>query len=612
MIINKLLKYNFTNNFYNLTKRSIVTNYKTLVEMQEKSCLKHADRPLFGNNLEETKWVTYREWGQNINTFRTVLNNFSIGKGDRVSIISNNCQEWAVSAYATYSLGGIFVPMYQNQTEKDWKFILEDSSSKILICTDKDVYNKCKIYLECLKNMVSIIYLNNNYDFFYDEIKFGNTLKLKPIHTDKICYPNENDLATIIYTSGTTGNPKGVKLTHKNIVSNLEGIRNSFPDINKILNENDRTVSFLPWAHCYGQNCELNSTLVTGSSMYLSSGPDNLLNEMNHIKPTLLFSVPALFNRMYDGVNKNMSESNIKKKLFDDAIQTGSKVKFEQSNFIHRFKYNLYDKYIFSKIREKLGGKLKHSFVGGASTPMEVLRFFEIINIPIIEGYGLTETSPMITLGSLDYPARKLGSVGKPLPENKVLILSKKLNISNSNIEGEIIASGPNIMSGYHKNKTETESVFIKIGGKSYFKTGDIGYLDCQNRLYITGRKKEQYKLENGKFVVPTILEEKIILSPYIKQVLVYGENRPYNIALIVPDTYLLNEDTDLNKLYTREINLILEKNNTKSYEIPKDILLLDDELTVDNGFLTPKMSIKRNKVVEKYIDQINQLYLKD
>ena len=155
MIINKLLKYNLTNNFYNLTKRSIVTNYKTLVEMQEKSCLKHADRPLFGNNLEETKWVTYQEWGQNINTFRTVLNNFSIGKGDRVSIISNNCQEWAVSAYATYSLGGIFVPMYQNQTEKDWRFILEDSSSKILICTDKDVYNKCKIYLECLKNMVT-------------------------------------------------------------------------------------------------------------------------------------------------------------------------------------------------------------------------------------------------------------------------------------------------------------------------------------------------------------------------------------------------------------------------------------------------------------------------
>jgi long-chain acyl-CoA synthetase len=612
MILNRIIK----NNFYNLSKRSIVTNYKTLVEMQEKSCLKHEDRPLFGTNLEDTNWITYQEWGKNVNLFRTVLNNFSIGKGDCVAIISNNCQEWAVSAYATYSLGGVFVPMYQTQLEKDWKFILNDSKSKVLIFTDKELFKKYNRYLYEFRDLNSVLYLNNNYKKLYDEIKFGNTIKLKPIYTDKVIFPNENDLATIIYTSGTTGNPKGVKLTHKNIVSNLEGIRNSFPDINKILSENDRTVSFLPWAHCYGQNCELNSTLVTGSSMYLSDGPDNLVNEMSQIKPTLLFSVPALFNKMYDTINKNISESTIKKKIFEDALKTSKKVKLKNNSYYDGIKYNFYDKYLFSKIREKLGGRLKHSFVGGAATPIEVLNFFEYINLPIIEGYGLTETSPMITLGSLDYPDRKLGSVGKPLPENEVLILSENLNILYNGSEGEIITRGPNIMLGYHKNKEETDSVFIDINNKKYFRTGDIGYLDSENRLFITGRKKEQYKLENGKFVVPTILEGHVVLSPYIKQVIVYGENRPYNIALIVPDYEKLKHDKiDLDKLdhfYTVEINFILKNNNIKNYEIPRDVLILDEELTVANGFLTPKMSIKRNKVIEEYIDKINELYLKD
>jgi len=236
MIFKKIYKRTINCSLIQLN-RTLVTDYKTLVEMQEKSCLNHYNRPLFGNNLEDTKWITYQDFNRNIATFRTVLNNFTVGKGDRVSIISNNCQEWAVSAYATYSLGGVFVPMYQTQLEKEWEFILRDSNSKVLICTDKDIFKKCEKYLNRLRNIVSIIYLNNNYEFLYDEIKFGNTLKLRPKFTDTVYYPDENDLATIIYTSGTTGNPKGVKLTHKNIVSNLEGIRNSFPDINKVLNE---------------------------------------------------------------------------------------------------------------------------------------------------------------------------------------------------------------------------------------------------------------------------------------------------------------------------------------------------------------------------------------
>ena len=355
--------------------------------------------------------------------------------------------------------------------------------------------------------------------------------------------------------------------------------------------------------------------------MYLSDGPDNLVNEMSQIKPTLLFSVPALFNKMYDSINKNISESKIKNKLFENALKTSKNVKSNKNSYYEKIKYNFYDKYLFSKIREKLGGRLKHSFVGGAATPIEVLKFFEYINLPIIEGYGLTETSPMITLGSLDYPDRKLGSVGKPLPENEILIISESLNILNNGTEGEIITRGPNIMLGYHNNEEETDNVFININDKKYFRTGDIGYLDMENRLFITGRKKEQYKLENGKFVVPTILEGHIVLSPYIKQVIVYGENRPYNISIVVVDHDKLEEDNidkkNLNQFYIEEINSILkekpiENSNIKNYEIPKDVIVINEEFTISNGFLTPKMSIKRNKVIQKYMDQIDQLYLKD
>ena len=615
MIITNMFRRTFRHPFIKLN-RNIVTDYKTLVEMQENSCIKHKDRPLFGSGLENTKWITYKEWNNNIESFRVVLNNFAVEKGDKVAIISNNNQEWAVSAYATYSLGAIFVPMYQTQLEKDWEYILNDSKAKVLICTNEEVYKKCKKYLNDVRTIVSIIYLNNNYSLLYDEVKFGNVLKFKSFSSNSICYPKEDDLATIIYTSGTTGNPKGVKLSHKNIVSNLEGIRKSFPNINQIFNENDRTISFLPWAHCYGQTCELNSTLVTGSSMYLSEGPDKLIEEMVKIKPTVLFSVPTLFNKIYDTINKNISDTLIKKNILKDALKTSQRIKENNNNKIDTIKFNFYDKYLFSKIKQKLGGNLKHSFVGGAATPIEVLQFFENINLPIIEGYGLTETSPIITLGSLDSSDRKLGSVGKPLPKNEILIISDELKQVDIGTKGEIIATGPNIMQGYHNNSEETNRVFIEITGKKYFRTGDIGYVDSKNRLFITGRKKEQYKLDNGRFVIPTLLEGHIVLSPYIKQVIIYGENRPYNIALIVSDNEKLEEDkvdtNMLNHFYIKEINLILKRNNIKNYEIPKNIIIMDKELTIDNGFLTPKMSIKRNKVIEKYINKINELYLKD
>ena len=616
------MKFNREKLFNYIIKRNKVTNFNSLVELQVKSCTLNHDRNLFGKNSPNIKWTSYSQWNDNIKLFRTVLHNLNLNHGDKVAIISSNKEEWAVSAYATYSIGGVFVPMYPTQREKDWKYILNDSNSKTLIFTDPKLSKTCESLLNNVKSLKNVIYLNDNYQELYNNLKFFDGPKIKYFFEEKnVFFPDENDLATIIYTSGTTGNPKGVKLTHKNLVSNLKGIQDSFSDFDKISNQNDRSISFLPWAHCYGQTCELHGLISTGSSMYLSEGIDKLIDEINVVKPTLLFSVPTLFNKVYDTINKNLSKSKLKRSLFDDALETSKKVRNDRINknnrinefhsTINKIKYNIYDKILFSKIREKLGGKIKHSFVGGAATPVEVLEFFENINIPIIEGYGLSETSPIITLGSLEYPDRKLGCVGKPLPGNDVIIVNGNKK-QEPNKEGEILASGENIMDSYHN--IDDSDVFINIDNKRYFKTGDLGYLDEMNRLHLTGRIKEQYKLENGKFVVPTLIESCLILSPYIKQIVVYGENKPYNIALIVPDRDKLEEDNlnsenaDLDQFYLEEINLI-SKNKIKNYEIPKKVLILNNELTIESGFLTPKMSIKRSKVIDYYNKDLINLY---
>lgn len=611
MITFNLFKKNY---FFNMKNyRSITSGYKTLVEMQQESCSKFPNKPIF--NIDNNKWMTYSDWNQNISYFRTVLQNYLVKPGDRVSIISNNKIEWAVSAYATYSCGATFVPMYQNQLEKDWEYILKDSSSKVLICTNNDTFNKCKKYLKNIGSLQQIILLDNNYFHLYQLIKFSEVPHLSNKFIDNcIIYPDENDLATLIYTSGTTGNPKGVKITHKNLVSNIKSVQNSFSDFSKICNENDKSISFLPWAHCYGQTCELHGLISSGASIYISKGVESLAEELETVKPTLLFSVPALFNKLYDSINKKMDENRIASIMFKDSMKVSEKIRNKEFSQIDLIKHSLYNKLFFDKIKEKLGGNLKLAFVGGAATPVEVIKFFENINLPIIEGYGLTETSPMISLGSLEYPDRKIGSVGKLLPGVNVKIINKKNQELKVNQIGEIIINSDSVTIGYHNNKEENKKSFEIIDGDKYFKTGDMGYLDEENRLYIQGRLKEQFKLENGKFVVPTLIEDIIILLPSVKQVMIYGDNKPFNVALLVPnyeniDISVRNDKNLLSQMYLEEINFILKKKNMKSYEIPKNVIILDEEFTLSNGLLTPKMSLKRNKIYEKYTNLINDYY---
>ena len=576
----------------------MLKNVRTLVDLQNHSFKLYKNRKLFGyNQNNQIIWKTYENWMYDSNRFSNFLLEHNVKEGDHIGIISNNCYEWACLAYGTYKIGAIYVPMYMNQSIDECNYITNNSNLKLLFCNN---YNK---YLESVNkinsnNLDNIYFLKKekikNYDYTNDHPNFINMNTLKFNYKINKIKINENNTANLIYTSGTTGNPKGVVITHKNIISNIKMIRESFTDFDKICNMNDKSVSFLPWAHCYGMTCELNGLISTGGSMYISESIEKLPDEIIKNKPTLIYSVPTLFTKIYKGV-ENKFNTPLKNKIFKDSIES-----YFKKDTLSIYKNKIYDKLIFSKVRDRLGGKVKHAFVGGASTPIEVLKFFEASKLPIIEGYGLSETSPIITLSNLEI--RKLGSVGKPLPGYHIKI-----------IKDEIFTSGDNVMKEYYLNNDENNKVFKYFDKKKYFKTGDNGYIDNDGYLYIKGRSKEEYKLENGKYVVPGKIEEKILLSKMIKQVILYGENKEYNIALVYPDYENIKTNREIKEqiknLLLDEITLLLEKNNIKSYEIPKNILILENELTVENGFLTPKMSIKKQKVINHYIEQINYLY---
>lgn len=595
-------------NIFNNQKRKIVYNFKTLNELQKKTCEKHKNSILFNYGKNN---ILYDEFNLEVENLKKVLQKFNIKDGKKVGIISSNRPEWAYFAYSTYALNSVFVPMYENQMMKDWKYIINDSEIELLVVSTKKIYDQClDFYGNSKIKKIICLDLEIEHEDSYKKIK--EDCKEYSINNN-YSKAEENDIASIIYTSGTTGLPKGVVLTHKNYISNILGIRSNLKNFDSLFESNSKSISFLPWAHCYGQTCELHGMISLGGTIKISEGIKKLPEELVNEKPTILYSVPTLYNSIYSNIQKEISKKKILKKIFNYGLSNSNKIikkniNNERVNKYELFIQNIYDRYIFQKIRDKLGGKLKISFVGGAATPKDVLEFFENINIKIVEGYGMSETSPMITLGSNEYPERKLGSVGKAIDNVDIKILLNDNELENNKV-GEIYVNGPNVMNSY-KNEKDNENNFKLIDNKRYFKTGDTGYLDNEKRLYLVGREKEIYKLENGKFVTPDVIEQKLIMSKYIKQIMLYGENKPYNIAIVYPEYDNINDNNyPVKNFLLDEINNIL-KDSTKKYEIPNDLLIIDHEFTIENGFLTPKLSMKKNKIIDFYKNEINNMYL--
>jgi long-chain acyl-CoA synthetase len=391
----------------------------------------------------------------------------------------------------------------------------------------------------------------------------------------------------------------------------------------------------LPWAHSFGQTCELHALISQGASIGICEAVDKIIDNLAEVRPTLLFSVPRIFNKLYTAVQKQIaSKPPIVQKLVKRALKvTGKKRDGAPLGVLDHVILALADKLVFSKVRARFGGRLRYAFSGGAAISREVAEFIDGIGVTVYEGYGLTETSPIATANCPDH--RKIGSVGQAIPGVTIAIDSSAGGgEKNGYKEGEIVIHGPNVMVGYHNRPEENAAVFTDGASPASlergqdatrgFRTGDMGYVDKDGFLYITGRIKEQYKLENGKYVVPTPLEEELKLSPYVANAMVYGDNRPYNVALVVAnvdalkgwargnglasaDTAALLADPKVRDLFEREIQRYSQK--FKGFESIGGFALVGEDFTTDNGMLTPSLKLKRRKVLEVHGAVLEGLY---
>ena len=579
-----------------------------LVESFESAVSKYTNNRFIGSKDQSGNynWVTYGQIGERVDNLRGGLADIGIGRDDAVGIISTNSAEWVVCAFATYGLSARFVPMYEVELFSMWRYIIEDADIKILFVSKKEIYEKLKNLpgeIPCLKRVILI-----SGDGDGNLASLENTGKAKPV---KSTIPSSKDIAVLIYTSGTTGDPKGVLLSHGNCTSCSRAGWHLFQE----MQQDSISFAHLPWAHSYGFSAELNNCIQFGGAIALMDTLETLGEDMAKVSPTFLISVPRVFNKIYAKIMQTIKEEGgLKLKLFNMALESARRKRETGKSGL---KYLLLDKIVLSKIRARFGGRLEGALTASAKMNPEIAQFFFDIGIPVYDCYGMTETSPAITMShSTRYRAN---TVGKALEYIDIVI--DKSKVDDGSDEGEIIIYGPNVMQGYHKKPEKTAEIMTPDGG---IRTGDRGKLDEDGFLYITGRFKEEYKLANGKYVFPAEIEEYIKLLPYVANVVVVGDGCMYNVALIVPNVPVLEklaqevnlsisvadllQSNKVKGLITKEIANHL-KNKFGGYEIPQKIAFIKEDFTVENGLLTQTMKLKRGNVVGKYKDVIADLY---
>ncbi len=562
--------------------------------------------------------ITYDEFYEQAETLALGLASLGVAKDDKVAMISENRPEWAVSDFSILGLGAINVPLYPISTADTVEFIFKNSESICAIVSNQFQLNKITKVWKNLPDLKFVIVMN---DMDTSESKNVYTLaqiqengrkyrQTNPKHfVNSMNLAKEDDIATLIYTSGTTGEPKGVILTHKNVVSNVLAAHSVIA-----VRETDVLLSFLPLCHIFERMAGHYLAISAGATIAYAEGIEKVASNLVEIKPTIMTAVPRLFERMHAKIIKNVeSQPEKKQKIFFWALNIGKEVserkrKGESLPILLNLKHKTAKKLVLDKIYKIMGGNLRFFVSGGAALTRELGEFFAAVGILILEGYGLTETSPVLTVNrEEDY---KFGSPGKVLPGVELKIAS----------DGEILATGPNIMQGYYRNKKETESV-MKDG---WFHTGDIGVFDAQGFLIITDRKKNLFKTSGGKYVAPTPIENMFMASKYIEQFVLIGDRRMFVTALIVPDFEALKEYADAHRIsYSdakelvnlKQINELLDKEisvfqkNLANFERVRKFTLLDKPFTVETGELTPKMSIKRKVIEERYSDLIDDMY---
>lgn len=595
--------------------KTIPAIYKHLTEQFGKG----KERPFLQHKVDNNYvGITYSEFQKQTEELAFGLVKLGVKRGEKVSIIAENRPEWVYTDMAVLGLGGVDVPLYPISTSDTIEFILNNSESIGIIVSNNFHLNKVLKVRDKCKTLKFIIVMNDMDVSQYDKVytfsqvmELGKRLKNDnpSLFKDSLNIAAPDDTATIIYTSGTTGEPKGVVLTHWNIMSNVQSAHKSFP-----IDENDIFLSFLPLCHIFERMAGYYTAVSCGAMICYAESIEKIAQNMTEVKPTVMTAVPRLFERMHSKIIKNVeSQPEKKQKIFQWALEVG-KLYFEAGKDGRSIpigltiKHKLADKLVFKKLRERTGGRLRFFISGGAALSRDLGEFFVSAGIKIIEGYGLTESSPVLSCNRLD--DFKFGTVGKPFPGVEIKIAS----------DGEILAHGPNIMQGYYKNKKETEAT-IKDG---WLHTGDIGVFDAEGFLIITDRKKHLFKTTGGKYIAPTPIENLFLASKYIDQFVLIGDRRMFLSALIVPDFDAVKEYADAHRiqynsvqdlLESKQIYEMLEKElgqfqkRLANYERVRKFKILDQPFSIETGEMTPSLKLKRKVIEERYGDLIEDMY---
>ncbi len=564
--------------------------------------------------------VSSRELESQVRTMAMGLYALDVRAGDRVGILSENRIEWTIADLAALNCGAADAPIYSTQSPKQVTYILNDAAVEVLFISNQAQYDRLRDALNNCPHLRVII--------SFDSVNAppGKVMSLNDLmnwgRAADEAEPNlyetlqngvsPESLATLIYTSGTTGDPKGVMLTHTNLVSNaLANFRNSD------LTESEIALTFLPFSHIL-ERTTVYMYLHAGVSIYYAQSVDTVARDMQEVRPHFMTSVPRLFEKIHARAMEKAEESGKAKAVIArwaaDVAKRWAQASDEGkgAGVALAVKHKIADALVYSKLREALGGRVRALVSGGAPLAPDLARFFYGAGLPIYQGYGLTESSPVISCNTPR--ANRLGSVGKPIPSVSVRIAE----------DGEILASGPSIMQGYYNRPGETEDALeTDAEGRVWLRTGDIGHLDADGYLFITDRKKDLIKTSGGKYIAPQPIENAIKQCRYVNQVVVIGDGRKFPAALIVPQMDALRAYArlqgiaagDAELIQRQEIISLIESevdkrtNELSRFEKIKAVLLLPREMTVESGELTPTLKVKRRVVVEKYKEQIDQLY---
>ncbi len=552
-----------------------------------------------------------REYVDNGNTISRALLRLNININDKIAIISsNNRTEWHIMDLGILQIGAQNVPIYPTISEHDYEYILNHSEVKYCFVSDEEVLRKVNLIKHNVPNLIDIYSFNQieGCKNWIEILDLGEDNSNQNVVEDRKNQVKPSDLATIIYTSGTTGKPKGVMLSHNNIVSNVLNSSNRIP----FTAGKSRALSFLPICHIYER-------MVTyiyqyyGVSIYFGESIEKVSDNIKEVQPNVMTGVPRLIEKVYDKIIAKGSElTGIKKKLFFWAIELGLRYEpYGANGFWYELQLKIARKLIFSKWKAGLGGKLELIVNGSAALQPRLARIFAAAEIYVMEGYGLSETSPVISVNDMRNRGFKIGTTGKVIDNVEVKIAS----------DGEILCKGPNVMLGYYKDEKLTNEVIVD----GYFHTGDIGEIDSEGFLKITDRKKEMFKTSGGKYIAPQLLENAMKQSRFVEQIMVIGEGQKMPAAFIQPSFDFIkewaklhsiaigktNEEIVANPKVIDRIKQELDTINEKfgHWEQIKRFELTPDLWTIESGHLTPTMKLKRKVVMEKYKTLFDNIY---